>query len=118
MKALNFFVVYNDFMKYKFFVYCPDDEKLIRRLIKSAAQCGAGIYGNYSQVAFITHGEGNWRTEKGAHPFEGKIGEVTRARVARIEMTCSSNAAELIKKTIKKIHPWEQVDIEFIRIEE
>lgn len=103
-------------MKYKFFVYCPDDKKVIHAIIQSASKFGAGIYGNYSHVAFITHGEGNWKTEKGAQPFEGKVGSITRARVAKIEMSCHSSKAKRIEKSIKAVHPWEQVDIEFVRV--
>lgn len=105
-------------MRFKFFVYCPDEEKVINDIIRVASHCGAGIYGNYSQVAHITHGEGNWKSEKDAHPMQGKVGEVTRLPVAKIEMMCSSGKARQIEQAIKKIHPWEQVDIEFIRIEE
>lgn len=55
-------------MKLKFYVYCPDDEKVITAIIDAAAKEGAGVYGNYSQVAFITKGRGNWKSEKGAKP--------------------------------------------------
>jgi len=33
-------------------------------------------------------------------------------------MTCLSKNAKQIERAIKQIHPWEQVDIEFFRIEE
>jgi hypothetical protein len=104
-------------MKYKFFVYCPDESRLIDKIIRTAAKHEAGIYGNYSHVAYITHGEGNWKTEKGAKPHEGKVGTNTRSKVAKIEMTCDGKAIEQLASDIKAIHPWEQVDIEFIRIE-
>lgn len=29
-------------MKYKFFVYCPDDKEIIDRIIKTASKYGAG----------------------------------------------------------------------------
>lgn len=105
-------------MKLKFFVYCPDEEKIIKDIIHSASEYGAGIYGNYSHVAFITHGEGNWKSETGAHPFEGKVGKMTRSSVAKIEMTCDAEKAKLIMEAIRKVHPWEQVDIEFVRLRE
>ena len=105
-------------MNYKFFVYCPDEEQVINKIIKEASKHGAGIYGDYSHVAHITHGEGNWKSEEGARPFQGKVGEITKTPVAKIEITCSIESAKEIAKAIKKIHPWEQVDIEFIRIEE
>ena len=105
-------------MKFKFFVYCPDDKKVIHDIIEAASNLGAGVYGNYSHVAFITRGDGNWKTEKGAQPYEGKVGEVTISPVARIEMTCLAEKSKLIKKAIKSVHPWEQVDIEFVRLED
>lgn len=103
---------------YKFFVYCPDEKEFINRVIKAAAKYGAGVYGSYSHVAYITHGEGNWKTEKGARPIEGKVGTTTRSPVAKIEMICAATNAMQIVKAIKAVHPWEQVDIEFVRIEE
>lgn len=105
-------------MKYKFFVYCPDKEKIINSIIKAASKYGAGVYGNYSHVAYITHGNGNWKTEKGAQPYEGKVGMITCSPVAKIEMTCPATNAKQIEEAIKAVHPWEQVDIEFVRIEE
>lgn len=105
-------------MKYKFFVYCPEEKQIINKIIKTASENGAGVFGNYSQVAHITHGEGNWKSEKGAHPYQGKVGKVTKTPIAKIEMTCPSSKAKRIEKAIKDIHPWERVDIEFIRIEE
>jgi hypothetical protein len=105
-------------MKLKFFVYCPDEEKIIKDIITTASKYGAGTYGNYSQVAFITYGKGNWKSEEGSKPFQGKVGKVTRASVVRIEMTCLTKNAKQVENAIKQIHPWEQVDIEFFRIEE
>ncbi|KKR31463.1 MAG: hypothetical protein UT63_C0069G0001 [Candidatus Gottesmanbacteria bacterium GW2011_GWC2_39_8] len=105
-------------MKLKFFVYCPDEKNLIDEIIKAASKEGAGIYGNYSEVAFITHGEGNWMSNEGANPLEGKVGEVTKSQVARIEMSCEEEKAKDIDQAIKKVHPWERVDIEYVPIKE
>lgn len=104
-------------MKLKFYVYCPQNKKVINDIIEVASKLGAGTYGNYSQVAFFTKGTGNWKTESGANPFLGKVGKVTRAPVVRIEMTCQKESAKDIEKAIKKVHPWEQVDIEFVPLE-
>ena len=109
-------LIYTIAMKYLFFVYCPDDKKVIDDIILAASNLGAGVYGNYSQCAFITHGEGTWKSEYGAHPVEGKVGEVTRTSVAKIAMSCDRYKAKEIEQAIQKIHPWEQVDIEFIEI--
>lgn len=105
-------------MRYKFFVYCPDDEATISNIIQVASECGAGIYGHYSQVAHITHGQGHWKSDEGAHPVQGKVGEITQLPVAKIEMMCPATKAKQVELAIKKVHPWERVDIEFIRIED
>ena len=95
-----------------------DEKEIINKIINVASKEGAGVYGNYSQVVFITHGVGNWKSEKGANPLQGRLGKVTRAPVAKIEMTCPRKLAEQIEVAIKHVHPWEQVDIEFVKIEE
>ena len=105
-------------MKYKFFVYCPDNKKVINDIIKAASDEGAGVYGNYSRCAFITHGEGTWRSDPGAHPYEGTVGEITTSKNAKITMSCDAKVAKQIEQAIRNIHPWEQVDLEFIRLEE
>ena len=103
-------------MQYKFFVYCPDEEKLIQKIIDVASEKGAGVYGNYSHVAFVTHGNGYWVSEEGAHPVEGEIGKQTKSKNARIEMTCPAKKIDEIVHAIKTVHPWEQVDIECMRL--
>ena len=105
-------------MRLKFFVYCPEEKPIINNIIKAASKHGAGKYGNYSHIAHITHGEGNWKSEEGAQPYQGKVGEITRMPVAKIEMMCPASKAKEIEKAIKEVHPWERVDIEFIRIED
>ena len=101
-------------MKLKFYVYCPDDEEVIKQIIRESSTLGAGVYGKYSQVAFLTHGEGNWEPEEGAKPYLGEVGQITRAPVVRIEMTCDKKQADKIVEAIKEVHPWEEVDIEFV----
>ena len=105
-------------MRYKFFVYCPEEKDVINNIIEAASKNGAGIYGNYSHIAHITHGEGNWKSETGSKPYQGHVGEKSRLPVAKIEMMCPSEKSKQIEIAIKKVHPWERVDIEFIRIEE
>lgn len=102
----------------KFFVFCPNDDTLIQAIINAASKHGAGIYGNYSHNAFITRGNGQWKSEIGSHPYEGTVGELTQTTVAKVEMMCPKNKAKVIDSEIKKIHPWEQVDIDYIELVE
>lgn len=110
--------MYNLGMRYKFFVYCPCDEKVINEIIDVASNSGAGIIGNYSHNAFITRGFGNWKSETGSHPTIGEVGKTTRIPEARIEMDCPADLAKKIEKAIKKVHPYEEVNIFFIKIED
>ena len=105
-------------MKYKFFVYCPYNEKLINKIIDAASDTGAGILGNYSHNAYIVKGLGNWKSEIGSHPTIGKVGQITRIEEARIEMDCPAKLAKQVEKAIRKVHPYEEPDIFFVKIEE
>jgi len=43
---------------------------------------------------------------------------MTHKATAKIEMPCPSEKALAVAAAIRRVHPWEQVDIEFIRVEE
>ena len=103
-------------MKYKLFVFVPDDEKEIVNVIEAASKAGAGIIGNYSQCAFITKGFGNWKSEEGSTPTIGKVGEVSRIPEVKIEMECPTDKAKEIKKAIQKAHPYEEVEVDFVEL--
>jgi hypothetical protein len=104
-------------MKLKFFVFCPDDEKTIKAVIEAAAHGGAGQIGHYTQCAFITRGQGNWKSEPGSHPTIGKVGEVTRANEVKIEMECPKEAANAVVEEIRKVHPYEKVVVDFVALQ-
>lgn len=104
-------------MKLKFFVFAPDEEAVINKIIDAAAQAGAGKLGNYSHCAFIVKGQGNWKSLEGANPTIGEVGEMSRANEVKIEMECEEEDAEKVAEAIKKVHPYEEVVIDFIRLE-
>jgi len=103
-------------MLYKLYVYCPTDDVLIQNIIHAAAERGAGTYGSYSHVAFVTEGNGYWRSGTGAKPVHGRVGTDTKAGVVRIEMICDAKDSAGIAEAIKAMHPWEQVDVEFVEV--
>jgi len=105
-------------MKLKFFIYCPDDEKIISDIIAAATGAGAGVIGNYSHCAFITKGQGNWKPEVGSNPTVGKIGETIRVNEVKIEMECPEEKAKEVSEAIKKVHPYNEVKVDFIRLED
>ncbi|OGG35268.1 hypothetical protein A2363_02485 [Candidatus Gottesmanbacteria bacterium RIFOXYB1_FULL_47_11] len=101
-------------MNYQLFVFCPDDETIINKIIDAASNAGAGILENYSHCAFVTRGKSQWKSEQGAHPSEGKVGELTKVTGAKIEMRCSEKKRIAVEKAIRKVHPYEEPDIQFI----
>ena|SRR3989344_3719248 len=105
-------------MKYKLFVFAPDDKKVIQRIIHTASQAGAGIIGNYSHCAFIQRGQGNWFSEAGSHPTIGKVGEMTTINEVKIEMECQKELAPTIQEAIRKVHPYQEIVVDFVKLEE
>ncbi len=105
-------------MKYKLFVFAPDDKDVIKNIIHAASQAGAGVIGNYSHCAFIQHGQGNWFSEEGSHPTIGRVGETTRIDEVKIEMECPKELASSIQEAIRKVHPYEEVEVDFVQLEQ
>lgn len=101
---------------YKLFVFVPDKEEVIQSIIFQASKAGAGIIGNYSCCAFITRGLGNWKSEEGAHPTIGKVGEISNEPEVKIEMICPNEKATAVKKAIKLAHPYEEPEIDFVEL--
>lgn len=105
-------------MKLKFFVFCPDDEKVINEVINAASEAGAGQIEGYTHCAFIIKGQGNWKSPIGSNPTIGKAGEMTRASEVKIEMECPAEKAKAVSEAIKKVHPYEKVEVDFVRLED
>lgn len=105
-------------MKYKFFVFVPEDDEVINSIISAASSAGAGKIGNYSHCAFINKGQGNYIPEEGADPYIGKVGETSREDEVLIQMECSSDDAKDVQEAIKKVHPYEEVVIDFVKLVE
>lgn len=103
---------------YKLHIFCPDNPKIINNIINAASDAGAGILGTYSQCASIVHCTSQWKSEKGAHPAIGKIGTVSRVEEVKIEMICPEDKAKIVNTAIRKVHPYEEPAIEFIKIED
>jgi len=101
---------------YKLFVFCPDDEKIIFSIIEAASGAGAGFLGNYSHTCFLTKGTGNWKSEEGSNPTIGKVGELSHEPEVRIEMLCTEGKAKSVKEAIKSVHPYEEPEIDFVKL--
>lgn len=105
-------------MKLKLFVFCPYEEKIISNIINAASEAGAGQIEGYTHCAFIIKGQGNWKSPAGSNPAIGKAGEITRTDEVKIGMECPEEKAIAVSEAIRKVHPYEKVKVDFIRLED
>ena len=103
---------------YKVFVFAPRDQKIIRTIIDAAAKAGAGRIGKYNKCAFITEGIGTWEADKDTHPYLGEVGKLQNIKEVKIEMQCSDESLKSVLSAIKKVHPYEEVVIDVVKLEE
>lgn len=87
---------------YKIFVTCPQSHT--DEIINSMSQAGAGVVGNYTHCAFITHGTGSNLPTDSANPFIGEVGKMFREPEDKIEMICPKEKLEAVIEAIKKVH--------------
>lgn len=85
-------------------------------VITAMADAGAGVIGNYTHNAYITHGEGNWFSGEGSNPTIGKPGMMSREAEDKVEMVCSENKLQAALDACKNAHPYETPNIQISEI--
>lgn len=102
---------------YKFFVFAPREEKVIREIIDVASEAGAGTIGKYKKCAWVAEGYGSWVADEDANPVRGEVGKVEKVDEVKIEMECPDEAIQAVLDAIKKVHPYEEVVIDVLKME-
>lgn len=64
-----------------------------------------GSYGFCSSAYPVT---GTWLPLAGAQPYQGTIGELSRAREWKLEMVCPRDAVGDALAEIRRLHPYEE----------
>jgi hypothetical protein len=101
---------------YKLNFYVPTPNK---EVVKSALfQIGVGKYENYEHCSFETLGIGQFKPIEGADPYIGKVGEVESVEEYKVEMICSDELIHNAIKTLKEVHPYEEVAYEVFKMED
>lgn len=75
---------------------------------------GAGRIGNYSHCAFVSQGEGYWKSLPGSNPTMGKVGELSIEEQYKIEMVCPKEALNEVIKAVHENHSYETPEINII----
>lgn len=101
---------------YKLNFYVPAQNK---ESVKNALfDKGVGRYENYEHCSFETRGTGQFKPIKDADPYIGKVGEVERVDEYKVEMICSEELIHDAIKTLKEVHPYEEVAYEVFKMED
>lgn len=70
---------------------------------------GAGAIGNYSDCSFSVEGNGTFKALDNANPFVGEIGKRHNEKEVRIEVIYAKEIENSLIKSLKAIHPYEEV---------
>ncbi|MDR3206193.1 MAG: divalent cation tolerance protein CutA [Candidatus Methanoplasma sp.] len=72
------------------------------------------VFPNYDRVFATSRVTGTWRPLPGAKPYDGSVGEITKAEEIRIEFRTTEKDLSAVLRKIKEIHPYEEpvVDVD------
>ena len=72
------------------------------------------VYPGYKRCFSYFPVKGTWKTVEGAHPYNGKVGEITTTDEMRLECVCRPEHLEAVLKAIVRVHPYEEPAIDVI----
>ncbi len=107
-------MIIDDVNIFKIEVYLPPEH--LETLRKALLDAKAGIVGNYDNVFATTEVTGHWRPLEGAHPFQGKFGEIEIASEIKLEINCAREHVRAALQAIRSAHPYEEPLIRVIPI--
>ncbi len=70
---------------------------------------GAGSIGKYNECSFNLEGNGTFKANDGSNPYVGKIGERHTENETRIEVIFPEFLQNQIIRSLKEVHPYEEV---------
>ncbi len=99
---------------YQLVFYVPESH---REVVKTAlfAQ-GAGRIGDYDSCCWQVQGQGQFRPMEGSQPFIGKRGQLEKIAEWKVEMVCEDHLIKAVVKTLKAVHPFEEVAYRVYRL--
>ncbi|MDO5301469.1 MAG: hypothetical protein Q4E76_03110 [Tissierellia bacterium] len=72
--------------------------------------------GNYDYAFTTTQVTSYWRPLEGAKPFDGKVGEVSKAREMKMEFRIEAEDRDEVHRIISRIHPYETPVVNYIAL--
>ena len=80
-------------------------------------EAGAGAIGKYDECSFNLEGKGTFKANEGSDPYVGKIGERHTESETRIEVIFPGFLQYQIVKSLKEVHPYEEVAYDIYALE-
>lgn len=99
---------------YKIEIFIPETH--VEALLSALAEVGVGVIGNYDHCASLTTVQCTWRPLEGANPYDGEIGEVSRATEIKVEVNSRGDRVREALRVIKRVHPYEEPVINVIAL--
>ena len=78
-------------------------------VLEALFSAGMGKIGNYDSCSFKLNGQGSFRALDGANPFVGELNKINYEDEDRIEGVFPLHLQDKIVKTLKEVHPYEEV---------
>lgn len=100
---------------YKLNYYVPVDAK--EKTKQALFDIGVGKFDNYECCSWETLGDGQFKPIDKANPNIGELDKLEILPEYKIEMICSDELIEEAVKTLKRIHPYEEVAYEVFKIQ-
>lgn len=101
-----------DYIKVEVYIPQEFEDKLIDE-INSGGYIQDGFYDRVYCSVDVT---GHWRTNEGANPYDGSIGEISSSPERKIEFRIKKKDLQNVDKIIKSVHPYEVPVINYISL--
>lgn len=101
---------------FKLIYYVPVQYK--ERTKQALFGIGAGRYDNYECCSFETLGLGQFKPIDEANPFLGVLDKIEKVEEYKVEMLCTDEIITEAVKTLKEVHPYEEVAYEVFKMED
>jgi len=88
-------------------VFIPNDH--FEKVRTALFEAGAGSLGNYSECGFSVVGNGSFKPEEGAQPFEGNLGDRSEKEEVRFEVILPSWKKAEVQRALFQSHPYEEI---------
>ena len=102
--------------QYKVQVYLPPEA--LYDIRDAVVKAGGGVIGSYSGCMSWWEVQSCWKSEKGAVPYNGEVGELTEGTEFLLEFRCDEAHIRAAVNRIKEVHPYERPVINVFLLDE